>query len=274
MTTVNPASAVFEDASGNPIVVSAANPLPTTIGTGGDPSEVVGSVAHDSSDAGNPVKIGGYGSTTAPTAVTAGDRVNAWYGLNGEAAAFLVASTGTAVGVNTMAADGLASSTVSLATFSFSYNFNGTTFDRGRSIINGTDSVGTGIQAVGLVAQFDNTSPTAITENQFGNVRMAADRSLHVKETNSFLNIVAGQATTVVKASAGTLHSIVFNSAATATNTTIIYDHPSGVGTVIGRPAVTAVTSPDTVIYDLAFANGLTIITATANGGDMTVVYS
>jgi hypothetical protein len=89
----------------------------------------------------------------------------------------------------------------------------------------------------------------------------------------SFLNIAAGQATTVVKASAGTLHSIVLNSAATATNTTILYDHPSGVGTVIGRPAVTTATVPTTLLYDLAFANGLTIITAVANGGDMTVVY-
>lgn len=89
----------------------------------------------------------------------------------------------------------------------------------------------------------------------------------------SYLNIAAGQATTVVKASAGTLHSIVLNSAATATNTTIVYDHPSGVGTVIGRPAVTTATVPTTLIYDIAFANGLTIITATANGGDMTICY-
>lgn len=89
----------------------------------------------------------------------------------------------------------------------------------------------------------------------------------------NFLNIPAGIATTVVKASSGTLHSIILNSAATATNTTIVYDHPSGVGTVIGRPAVTTATVPTTLIYDLAFANGLTIITATANGGDMTICY-
>lgn len=89
----------------------------------------------------------------------------------------------------------------------------------------------------------------------------------------SFLSIAAGQATTVVKGSAGTLHTITFNSAAVATNTTVIYDHPTGVGTVIGRPAATTVTIPSTLIYDLAFANGLTIITATANGSDMTVTY-
>lgn len=89
----------------------------------------------------------------------------------------------------------------------------------------------------------------------------------------SYLNIVAGQATTVVKASAGTLHSIVLNSAATATNTTTIYDNATGVGTIIGKPAVTTATVPTTLIYDIAFALGLTIITATANGGDMTICY-
>ena len=89
----------------------------------------------------------------------------------------------------------------------------------------------------------------------------------------SFLNIAAGQATTTVKSGAGTLHSIILNSAAVATNTTTIYDNTAGSGTVIGRPAVTTATVPTTLIYDLAFATGLTIVTATANGGDMTVTY-
>jgi hypothetical protein len=40
-------------------------------------------VAHDAVDSGAPAKIGGYASTTAPTAVTAADRVNAWFNLNG-----------------------------------------------------------------------------------------------------------------------------------------------------------------------------------------------
>ena len=89
----------------------------------------------------------------------------------------------------------------------------------------------------------------------------------------SFLNIAAGQATTVVKASAGTLHSISLNSAATATNVTTVYDNASGAGTVIAIPNVVAATVPTTLLFDLAFANGLTIITATANGGNMTVTY-
>lgn len=44
----------------------------------------VGDVAHDAADSGAPVKVGGYGKATAPTAVNAdGDRVNAWFDLNG-----------------------------------------------------------------------------------------------------------------------------------------------------------------------------------------------
>ncbi len=42
-----------------------------------------GDTAHDAADAGNPVKIGGKASTSAPAAVTANDRVNAWMTLQG-----------------------------------------------------------------------------------------------------------------------------------------------------------------------------------------------
>lgn len=89
----------------------------------------------------------------------------------------------------------------------------------------------------------------------------------------SFVNIAAGQATTTVKSGAGTLHAIVFNGPATATSTMVMYDNTADSGTVIGRPLATAVVMPVTVIYDLAFGTGLTIITATANGADMTVIY-
>lgn len=89
----------------------------------------------------------------------------------------------------------------------------------------------------------------------------------------SFLNIAAGQATTTVKSGAGTLRAIVFNSAATATNTTTVYDNTAASGTVIAIPDVTTIDAPTTVIFDIAFATGLTVITATANGGNMTFVY-
>lgn len=63
--------------------------------------------------------------------------------------------------------------------WSFNSIWNSAAWDRIRSIINATNSVGTGIIAAGMVAQFDDVSPTAITENQFGNARMSANRNLY-----------------------------------------------------------------------------------------------
>lgn len=141
----------------------------------------------------------------------------------------------TATFTTVTAADALAL-TAALKTASLGMVYNGTTYDLARA-----STVGTGIQ------QFN--------------------------QEFTYLNIAAGQATTVVKASAGILHSIVLNSAATATNVTTVYDNASGVGTVLAIPAVTTATVPVTLLFDVKFALGLTIITATANGGNMTVCY-
>lgn len=100
------------------------------------------------------------------------------------------------------------------------------------------------------------------------------DRQKVVQGPYSYLHIAAGQATTLVKSGVGTLHKIIFNGAATATNVTTIYDNTAASGTVIGIPTCTAVTAPDPVEYNITFSVGLTINTATANGSDMTVIYS
>lgn len=52
----------------------------------------------------------------------------------------------------------------------------------------GTSSTGAGIQAVGVMAQVDDTAPTAVAEDQFGNVRMSLNRSLNVKPYASELS--------------------------------------------------------------------------------------
>ena len=90
----------------------------------------------------------------------------------------------------------------------------------------------------------------------------------------SYYHIAAGAAATkVIKASAGTLHTICFNGPATSTNVTTVYDNATGAGTVIAVPAATAVTYPSCETLDINFLNGLTIITTTANGADMTISY-
>lgn len=94
-----------------------------------------------------------------------------------------------------------------------------------------------------------------------------------VEQRFSYTQIAAGQATTIVKTGAGFLHAIVFNSAATATNVTTVYDNSAASGTVIAIPAATTATIVASVIYDVSFATGLTILTATANGSNMTIVW-
>lgn len=58
---------------------AACAPITTTNPAG--PNQVVGNIAHDGVDSGNPVKIGGVAAApaTPPAAVAAGDRVNAVY---------------------------------------------------------------------------------------------------------------------------------------------------------------------------------------------------
>lgn len=80
----------------------------------------------------------------------------------------------------TIAADGVTPTVPGIAAYGFIKTPGANTWDRHYSIVNATNSTGTGIAAVGLVGQFDDVSPTAITENQFGNLRMSANRNLYV----------------------------------------------------------------------------------------------
>jgi hypothetical protein len=124
-----------------------------------------------------------------------------------------------------------------------------------------------------VTPQFDANGSQKVVEQYAAGFEDNTVGVAKVEQRFSYLNIAAGQATTVVKASAGFLHAIVFNGPATATNTTNVYDHASGAGTIIATPLATAVVNPTTVIFDCSFGTGLTIITATANGANMTVIY-
>ena len=92
-------------------------------------------------------------------------------------------ASGTAVTVDTElpAAAALADNMINPTTAligSCNTLFDGLTWDRQIQVANALNSVGTGIAAAGLVAQLDDTSPTTITENQFGNVRMTPRRAI------------------------------------------------------------------------------------------------
>lgn len=147
------------------------------------------------------------GSSSIPTAVTTGNAVRAWAGLNGQLATMLVDASGNTVSVGggTQYTQDTALTVAStVGTMAVGRASAAAPTDVGadnRTVMpwylrsgaqavqstfggvlalgaaNALNSTGGGIQAVQTVAQFDDVSPTAITENQFGNVRMSANRN-------------------------------------------------------------------------------------------------
>lgn len=95
--------------------------------------------------------------------------------------AFYVAARGASSNLVGLVTAGIATNSTTNDTIlaTGAYLNNGSSWDRPLSITNGTNSTGTGIQAVGNVAQFDDVAPTSITENQFGNMRISANRNLY-----------------------------------------------------------------------------------------------
>lgn len=98
-----------------------------------------------------------------------------------------------------------------------------------------------------------------------------ADGPVQTYVSNSFLNVAAGTATTVVKSGAGTLASITINTKGASSNTLTVYDNTAGSGTKIATIDTTA--AQVTLNFNVAFGTGLTIVSATGTGADYTVAY-
>lgn len=106
--------------------------LDATLTGGTQVAQAVGNVANDGVDAGAPVKIGGKANSAAPTAVSAGDRVDGWFSLAGRPV--------VAIGTTSASADGLSapltvadSADLSRPLAVATTNFNGTNWDRVRT---------------------------------------------------------------------------------------------------------------------------------------------
>lgn len=67
--------------------------------------QVHGDVAHDGADGGNPVKIGGKASSSAPSDVSAADRTDAWFDLKGRLVVASKSGTGTSSNVSASASN-------------------------------------------------------------------------------------------------------------------------------------------------------------------------
>ena len=93
---------------------------------------------------------------------------------------------------------------------------------------------------------------------------------MDVKTQYTPVNITTG--TNLIATGNGVLHSLVFNKPV-ATGTVTIYNQVTATGTKIATITVPASPQPVTLIYDCAFAIGLTIVIATADQ-DITVNYA
>lgn len=148
--------------------------------------------------------------------------------------------------------DGL-SSGIFLATHNS--QFNGTNFDRTRSIINATDSTGTGIAAVGMIGQFDDVSPGTVTENRFGNIRMSVRREMYQQIRDAAgnergLNISAN-------------NNISVDTVTTLTGTTTLT--PGTGATNLGKAEDAAHTTADVGVFSLGVRNDTLADTTNAN---------
>lgn len=191
------------------LALGVANVAQTTLAANGDyigrsadlagNTMVVGNIASAGTDAGNPVKIGGKYNSTLPT-FTDGQRGDLQIGTRGSVGVTLFgANSATAVSTAASGSDAASNTANALNVWNYSRIFNSSTWDRQVSIINATNSTGTGIAAAGILGQVDDTSPTAITENSFGNIRMSSDHSILVtnRATTPTQTSVAGSATSV-----------------------------------------------------------------------------
>lgn len=239
-----------------------ASPTARTEGQGGplqanaDGSlQVGGNVASAATDSGNPVKVGGKYNATPPT-FTDGQRGDLQLSSRGSVRTNIIDGngiTGASVGGST---DGSASSITALHVVAHNKIYNGSTLDRQRSVVDAANTTGTGIAAAGLMAQFDDTSPTVITENQFGNLRMSANRYLYTEQ-----HYLSGQATadTQIAAASGFVHTVTI-SPLTATPTAgllTVYDSLTETGTVLYSEWIFATTVGHTVTLDIPASTGI-----------------
>jgi hypothetical protein len=78
--------------------------------------------------------------------------------------------------------------------------------------------------------------------------------------------------TTTLKSAAGLLHSICINTKGVTGNIATVYDNTAGSGTVLAVIDTTA--QVQTLLYDIQFSIGLTIVTATGTAADLTVSFA
>lgn len=85
-------------------------------------------------------------------------------------------------------------------------------------------------------------------------------------------HIASALATTTMKSGQGILHTITINTKGTAANTLTVFDNTAGSGTVIA--IIDTTSNVQTLILDVAFSTGLTVVSAVGTGADLTIAWA
>lgn len=219
----------------------------TFSGTGSAASPATGQVTAqglvaDDAAAGttNPVAVGGIYRATQPT-YTDLDRAQAQFDVNGNLRITPMVGT-TAAAASTTNGDllGTSGTANNPVVNSVGRLAGATAFERARSI-GGSFGSGTGVAAVESAG-----SP--------------------------YVHISTNASTNAIKSGAGILHKVCVNTKGASANVATVYDSLTATGTVI---AVIDTTTANVACmnFDLAFATGLSVLTATGTAADLTVTY-
>lgn len=146
------------------------------------------------------------------------------------------------------------------------YDVSGATWSRMRGMVNAVDSVGTGIQATGILAQFDDTSPGTVTENRFGNIRMSVRREIYGQirdaagnerganvDSNNNLGVVLPAETTKVIGTINIAAAQTLATVTTLTGTTTLT--PGTAAANLGKAEDAVHSSGDVGVFSLGVAN-------------------
>lgn len=229
--------------------------------------------------------VGGKYNATLPTYAD-GDRTQWQSGTRGALNVTLFSpDSAGGIGVTSSFADDSTNSANRIPVQNYGMIFDGTTWDRIYQVANSMNSTGTGIQAVGQMGQCDDTSPTALTENSFGNARV--DCATHAQLTTAVPSATAGGTTlytltlaastnaTNVKASAGQVYSISGYNMSSATPVWISVYNNAGAPTcgtaIIQQFLIPGSTTGAGFVHDFAapkgFSSGIAFCATTGIAG-------
>jgi hypothetical protein len=239
----------------NPGVAPAQNPI---LGAGVDGGGLTRSILTDTS--GRQIVIGP--ETTGSAVVAGGLRTMGSDGVN--ARDFLTDASGRTVviGSVTTAADALAAPTTAVAGANLAFGYNGTTFDRLRTL-PALSTAGLGLQAVGLAGVYNSTLPT-LTNGQYGAYQASAQGGLLSAVSNGTLAETVRSA----NAGAGTTGAGVLGSG------NLVYDGTNwqkSASDTLGQEYVRTDSKQNTYFFTDAFANSGNILFQLQGSGTKTI---